>query len=629
MEQATINKPRAVLLYRASSKKQTDSENDIPLQRNILKPWCEQKGWEFVTEKVEGGVSGYRISADDRDKIQEIKRMADRREFDILGIYMSDRLGRIAQETPLIVSYLNARGIKVVSYCEGEINSESHSDKLMTYIRYWQAEGESIKTATRVSDAILDNVNRGRWRGGKAPYGYRHVSRGTLNYKGKPILDTEPDPVTSKHVRTIFRLYTEEHYGTHLIAKYLNDNDIPTMTGNLWTSGLVSNVLKCKTYTGVYTLHKVVKSKPKVESPLMPHLIILDNETWLRAQEIRKANTAPRRAPTRRGSLLLTGLLYCGQCGQKVTSFYSYSKADYEKPIDERTRRYYYRCVSIERPKSNVPKCSPSMWSAQLLEEQVLRHVKQFVREIDRDRLVESHENDAKSRIEEATKRADKAEADMEKNAKEVKKLKEEIMKALLGESTFPQETLGAMLKAKETEGLELAERYDQAQKRILELDQELAAEKFLREKYNDWESRFDRATEPEKKAMLINIIDRITIKGDEVHIDFKVELAPSTGLKEPETERKPNKLGSNAINYDCNGVQYLRSNIPKGDDECQEPAPEPNTSPSSKQPSMSAVNSSSQSYEYEFTARKRWCFAMKTGINRAIDLGNAHGYKE
>jgi DNA invertase Pin-like site-specific DNA recombinase len=119
--------PRVVLLYRASSKKQTDSDNDIPQQRDILKPWVERQGWQFICEKVEGGVSGYKVSANDRDKIQEIKAMAERREFDILGIYMSDRLGRIAEETPLIVGFLNARGIKVISYREGEIYTFVHT----------------------------------------------------------------------------------------------------------------------------------------------------------------------------------------------------------------------------------------------------------------------------------------------------------------------------------------------------------------------------------------------------------------------------------------------------------------------------------------------------------------------
>jgi DNA invertase Pin-like site-specific DNA recombinase len=122
-------KPRVALLYRASSKKQTDSDNDIPLQRHILKPWAEQQGYTFVREFVEGGVSGFKVSAAKRDAIIEIKAMAERREFDILGSYMSGRLGRIAEETPLIVSFLNARGINVISYTEGEINSSTHADK--------------------------------------------------------------------------------------------------------------------------------------------------------------------------------------------------------------------------------------------------------------------------------------------------------------------------------------------------------------------------------------------------------------------------------------------------------------------------------------------------------------------
>ena len=123
----TGTKPRIVLLYRASSKQQTDSNNDIPLQRNILKPWAEEKGYEYVCEFCEGGVSGYKVHAADRDALNEIKAMAVRKEFDILGIYMSDRLGRIAAETPLVVSFLNQHGIKVISYCEGEICTFIHT----------------------------------------------------------------------------------------------------------------------------------------------------------------------------------------------------------------------------------------------------------------------------------------------------------------------------------------------------------------------------------------------------------------------------------------------------------------------------------------------------------------------
>lgn len=165
---------RIVLLYRASSKKQTDSENDIPLQRNILRPWTEQQEYIFVKELVEGGVSGFKVSAEKRGAIQELKRMAVNKEFDVLGVYMSDRLGRIAQETPLVISFLASHGISVVSYREGLIQCETHSDKLMTYIRFWQAEGESLKTSARVRDAHEQMV-----RSGAPCYGYKSVSKGT------------------------------------------------------------------------------------------------------------------------------------------------------------------------------------------------------------------------------------------------------------------------------------------------------------------------------------------------------------------------------------------------------------------------------------------------------------------
>lgn len=316
----TNKKPRVVLLYRASTKKQTDSENDIPLQRNILKPWAEQQGWEFAKEFVEGGISGFKVSAANRDAIIEIKAMAERREFDVLGIYMSDRLGRIAEETPLIVSFLNARGIKVISYCEGEINSSTHTDKLMTYIRYWQAEGESIKTSARVTDAGEASVRAGKWRGGDAPYGYRSVSRGTLNYKGKPIFDVEIDPEKSEVVKTVFRLYGKEHYGSKGIAKYLNDKGIPTKGGFLWNGSLIIKMLKNKLYTGVYVLHAWTKNKPLIPSPVMPHLVIISQDDFDEVQDLLKKNNLNPNAqrPTQHGSLMLTGLLYCGECGNNL-----------------------------------------------------------------------------------------------------------------------------------------------------------------------------------------------------------------------------------------------------------------------------------------------------------------------
>ena len=60
MENLIEKRPRIVLLYRASSKQQTEKkqndegfiEYDIPLQRSILRPWADKQG-EFIKEFVD------------------------------------------------------------------------------------------------------------------------------------------------------------------------------------------------------------------------------------------------------------------------------------------------------------------------------------------------------------------------------------------------------------------------------------------------------------------------------------------------------------------------------------------------------------------------------------------------
>ena len=76
--------------------------------------------------------------------------MALKGEFDILLVFMFDRLGRRDDETPFVVEWFVKQGIEVWSAMEGQQRFDTHVDKLLNYIRYWQASGESIKTSLRV-----------------------------------------------------------------------------------------------------------------------------------------------------------------------------------------------------------------------------------------------------------------------------------------------------------------------------------------------------------------------------------------------------------------------------------------------------------------------------------------------
>ncbi|SHE39636.1 Resolvase, N terminal domain [Caldanaerobius fijiensis DSM 17918] len=61
---------RVACLYRVSTTKQLD-DNDIPMQKKACREFiAKQDGWVLVKEYEEKGVSGYKISAHERDKLQ-------------------------------------------------------------------------------------------------------------------------------------------------------------------------------------------------------------------------------------------------------------------------------------------------------------------------------------------------------------------------------------------------------------------------------------------------------------------------------------------------------------------------------------------------------------------------------
>ena len=86
------DKNRVCCLYRVSTDKQVDYSNgneaDIPMQRKACHRFAEQKGWNIAFEEQEDGVSGHKVRAENRDKIQLIKDLARKKEFDILLVFM-------------------------------------------------------------------------------------------------------------------------------------------------------------------------------------------------------------------------------------------------------------------------------------------------------------------------------------------------------------------------------------------------------------------------------------------------------------------------------------------------------------------------------------------------------------
>jgi DNA invertase Pin-like site-specific DNA recombinase len=318
---------RVYCLYRVSTIGQVERD-DIPMQRTACREFASSKNWEIVEEFIEKGVSGFRVSAKNREVMQHIKRDTILRKFDILLVFMFDRLGRCDDETPFVVEWFVKNGIEVWNVIEGEQRFENHVDKLMNYIRYWQSSGESLKTSIRVKTRQEQLIKEGRFRGGKVPYGYKLCKMGRVNKRNHEVNEIQIDEEKAAIVREIFSLYCCGKMGTHKIASLLTKKGICSSTESQWYSSSINNILKNKAYIGI------LKSG-EAFSECIESLRIIDDIMFSQAQDMMIKNKMKKPKGITQNKLkdkiLCADLLYCTHCEKKMSvssSIKSYIRKD-------------------------------------------------------------------------------------------------------------------------------------------------------------------------------------------------------------------------------------------------------------------------------------------------------------
>ena len=517
---------RVCCLYRVSTDKQVDygsnHEADIPMQRKACHKFAEKMDWEIVHEEQEDGVSGHKVRAENRDKIKTIKELARKGKFDILLVFMFDRIGRIADETPFVVEWFVKNGIQVWSTQEGEQRFDNHIDKLLNYIRFWQADGESEKTSIRTRTSLGQMVEEGHYKGGNAPVGYELVKSGRYNKRKHELYDLKVKEDDAKIVLLIFEKYVNEGNGVQKIANYLNANGYHNPTGNPWSHNTIRNILQNETYVGI------LKSGD-TRSPHLPKLQIVPQELFDRAQDIRrqraeaKANT-PRVPINMRGQSLLSGNVFCGHCGSRLhlttTSRY-YTKAD---GTVVKKRRVRYACYKKVR---KIVECGgQSGYSAAKLDgmvENIIKNVFDRMHGISKEEIISSRYDREMSM---RNNNLAKAKADLAMGQEKLSKLRAEVVKSIQGESAYSQELLAELVnetseKVQELETICMAAERELEEKQILMKDLSDSYDEFI-----SWSELYDSASLEAKKMIVNTMITRIDVfSGYELTIEFNFNI--------------------------------------------------------------------------------------------------------
>lgn len=544
------NKKIVRILLRVSSNQQLEADGDLNVQRRLILDYVEShKEWILdKKEYFEGSNSGYKNSVADREVLQTALQDAKNKEYDILVAYKDDRIGRRMWEVGAYVMSLKNFGVDVYTAKDGCISPESDDlmGQVMLNFRYAMAQKSSMDTGMRVKDTAQKLVQKGKFMGGKAPYGYKLELSGNISKHGRALKHLVIMPEQAEVVKYIYDLSINKEYGSSKIAKVLNmDDKYKNMAPNdVWKSGTITSILTNPVYTG-YTAYKrreringkyhsldskdwIVAEKQNKE------IMIIDKELWNKVQVKRKQRSDKyiRKQENKNmiiirrndGELSLVDVLHCGYCGCKMVNGSKYNYWTIKSTGEKRTSKIpIYKC---QYAWQGVPHEKTKQYRADIIEPIIFNVLAEYIVKIQENEdileLISKNQQKERKRLE---MELNKAQKKLKEIRKDMNALKSEIPKALRGKSEISMEYLSESLSANkeiELKQLNLIESIELEIKNILVTTEDL---KEIYSRIPSWRDVFMSADSAEKRVLVNKLIERIDIKKDVVTVRFKINL--------------------------------------------------------------------------------------------------------
>ena len=314
---------------------QVGDSNSIVNQKKYLESYAEQRGYTNIKHYTDDGWSGGNFN---RPAWKQLE--ADIEAGKVAHVIVKDmsRIGRDYLQTGFYTEvFFREHGVHFIAIANSVDSDDQNSNEFAPFLNImneWYLRDLSRKQRT----AIRVKGESGKPTTNCAIYGYKKMPGDKYSW----YIDEEAAEV----VRRIFRL-TIEGKGPYDIARILYDDKVETPAVYLgkqkkgvwkskeefpnpynWSGYIVGSILSKPEYMGHTVNFRSHKQSYKDKNPVMnpkedwlifenTHEAIVDKETWELAQKLRKT---PRRHDTLGEANPLTGLLFCADCGAKMTN---------------------------------------------------------------------------------------------------------------------------------------------------------------------------------------------------------------------------------------------------------------------------------------------------------------------
>ena len=439
--------------------------------------YAESKGWNVKEVYHLEAVSGKAVIAHPEAQ----KMLGHIKSGHITGLIFS-KLARLARNTRELLDFadlFNDSDADLISLQES-IDTSTPAGRLFYTMIAAMAQWEREEIASRVAASIPIRAKLGKSLGGQAPFGYK--------WKDKQLL---PDPKEAPVLKLMFDLFLE-HRRKKTVARLLSDKGYRTRNGSAFSGTTVDRLLHDPTAKGKHRLNytkslgvnKAWEFKPEAEWEYLAVEPIVSVEVWDQCRGMLREQEKQHKKPAKKAIHLFTGYVFC-HCGNKMT-------------------------VRSDSPKYGCPKCKNKI-PLQDLEEIFQTQLKDFVfSPEDMAKNLERADADVRAKQE----LLDTLTAERVKTEKQ----KEKVSQAYYNDEISMQ-TYGASMRVIEKR---LGEMNDQIPELEAAVDylkiSYLSTDEVVREA-QDLYSRWGTLLFEEKRRIIENITDKVTVGSDDIRI--------------------------------------------------------------------------------------------------------------
>lgn len=317
IKNASTRQTKVAIYLRVSTSYQVDKDS-LPMQRKDLIAYCSlilgTDNYEIFED------AGYSGKNTDRPAFQDMMRRIRNGEFTHVLVWKIDRISRNLLDFAEMYEELQSLRVTFVSKNEQFDTSTAIGEAMLKIILVF-AELERNMTSERVTATMISRANNGLWNGGRIPFGY----------------DYDPDSMTfsiREDEAAICRMLKDDYIKNRSLtgtARMLNATGHVTRAGMDWTPTAVWIIASSPFYAGIYRYNRYKGTENRTINPEDEWVIIPDHHPAIFTLEEhekmlsileengRQKNSVGKQCK-RTNIHIFSGIVFCGKCGNKLTS---------------------------------------------------------------------------------------------------------------------------------------------------------------------------------------------------------------------------------------------------------------------------------------------------------------------